>query len=85
MWRVPSASLRAQGDLPDVNVWLALLNWQHPHHYAARNYWEKTAAPRIGFCRVTMQGMLRLPPRQRARQVYLPRPNMPKSIAMTIA
>lgn len=60
MWRVPSASLRTQGDLPDVNVWLALLNQQHPHHGAARDYWEKAAAPRIGFCRITMLGMLRL-------------------------
>lgn len=60
MRRVPSASLRTQADLPDVNVWLALLNEQHPHHDAARNYWEKAAAPRIGFCRVTMLGMLRL-------------------------
>ena len=60
MRRVPSASPRAQGDLPDVNVWLALLNQQHPHHDAAKDYWERAAAPRIGFCRITMLGMLRL-------------------------
>lgn len=57
---MPGASQRAQGDLPDVNVWLALLSHQHPHHGAARDYWEKTAALRIGFCRTTMLGMLRL-------------------------
>ncbi len=57
---MPGASLRTQGDLPDVNVWLALLNQQHPHHGAARNYWENAAAPRIGLCRITMLGILRL-------------------------
>ena len=54
------------GDLPDVNVWLALLNAQHPHHAAARHYWDEggegDAAPaqRIVFCRITMLGLLRL-------------------------
>ena len=55
---VPGADRRR--DLPDVNVWLALLNAQHTHHGAARRYWEKTAAPRIVFCRLTMLGLLRL-------------------------
>lgn len=57
---VPSADGTAPGDLPDVNVWLALLNTQHAHHQTARRYWEQTAAHRIGFCRVTMLGLLRL-------------------------
>ena len=54
------------GDLPDVNVWLALLNAQHPHHAAAKRYWDEggegDAAPaqRIVFCRITMLGLLRL-------------------------
>lgn len=48
------------GDLPDINVWLALLNAQHAHHNEAKHYWEQTAAPRIGFCRLTMLGLLRL-------------------------
>jgi toxin-antitoxin system PIN domain toxin len=59
------------GDLPDINVWLALAVQEHPHHEAARRYWadaraERTATglPRLGpdiwFCRVTMLGLVRL-------------------------
>ena len=48
------------GDLPDLNVWLALLNANHPHHAAAKHYWEEAAAARIAFCRITMLGLLRL-------------------------
>jgi uncharacterized protein len=48
------------GDLPDVNVWLALLNLQHAHHVAAKRYWEQDGAQRIAFCRLTMLGLLRL-------------------------
>ena len=47
-------------DLPDVNVWLALLNSQHPHHRAAKTYWDSAAGQRIAFCRITMLGLLRL-------------------------
>jgi uncharacterized protein len=47
-------------DLPDVNVWLALVDEHHPHHGRARRYWDDEAAPRIGFCRVTMLGLLRI-------------------------
>lgn len=47
-------------DLPDVNVWLALLNGQHPHHQAAKAYWDSAAGQRIAFCRITMLGLLRL-------------------------
>jgi uncharacterized protein len=54
------AEPRAQGDLPDVNVWLALLNTQHPHHSSAKHYWEHAAAQHIAFCRITMLGLLRL-------------------------
>ena len=49
-----------RGDLPDVKVWLALLNPQHPHHASAVGYWEQAAAPRIFLCRITMLGLLRL-------------------------
>jgi len=49
-----------QGDLPDVNVWLALAVQEHPHHTAARRYWAKEAAARLHFCRVTMLGLVRL-------------------------
>ena len=50
----------AGDDLPDVNVWLALAVSDHPHHGAARGYWENAAAPRLWFCRVTMLALVRL-------------------------
>jgi len=50
----------SQGDLPDVNVWLALTVQQHPHHDAAQAYWHGEAAQRLWFCRVTMLGLVRL-------------------------
>ena len=50
----------ADGDLPDVNVWLALAVKQHPHHDAALAYWQGEAAQRLWFCRVTMLGLVRL-------------------------
>lgn len=50
----------ASVDLPDVNVWLALIHPQHAHHALARQYWEQTASARLAFCRVTMLGLLRL-------------------------
>jgi hypothetical protein len=53
------------GDLPDLNVWLALVVAEHPHHAAARRYWEEQQAapalgPRLWFCRSTMLGLVRL-------------------------
>jgi len=48
------------GDLPDLNVWLALAIAEHPHHRIAQTYWHEAAAERIWFCRVTMLGMVRL-------------------------
>ena len=53
------------GDLPDLNVWLALVVAEHPHHTAARAYWgQQQAAPALGprawFCRSTMLGLVRL-------------------------
>lgn len=46
-------------DLPDVNVWLALAHPGHRHHAVAKNYW--TGAPTQSvFCRISMQGFLRL-------------------------
>lgn len=59
----PAAGLG--GDLPDLNVWLALVVAEHPHHAAARRYWsEQQAAPALGprvwFCRSTMLGLVRL-------------------------
>lgn len=53
------------GDLPDLNVWLALVVAEHPHHAAARHYWDEQQAvpalgPRVWFCRSTMLGLVRL-------------------------
>jgi toxin-antitoxin system PIN domain toxin len=51
---------RAVGeDLPDVNVWLALVHAGHPHHAAARRWWAARSGP-AWFCRVTMLGLVRL-------------------------
>jgi toxin-antitoxin system PIN domain toxin len=54
------------GDLPDLNVWLALVVVEHPHHGAARQYWDDTrpgsasTSPHRWFCRSTMLGLVRL-------------------------
>src|SRR5947209_269952 len=58
--------LSTPGDLPDLNVWLALADRQHPHHGRVRTYWEEESAPRIAFCRVTMLGLMRLGTQPRA-------------------
>ncbi len=64
-WRVAEASAHwraASGDLPDVNVWLALCSAAHPFHAKAMQYWQsacETATP-LWFCRTTMMGMVRL-------------------------
>lgn len=47
-------------DLPDLNVWLALIDPDHEHHVRARRYWEDEAPGDTAFCRVTMLGLLRL-------------------------
>lgn len=47
-------------DVPDLNLWLALIDPDHAHHSRARRYWEHEAASEIAFCRVTMLGLLRL-------------------------
>lgn len=56
----PAASEREVGDLPDLNVWVALAIAEHPHHLAAQAYWQHRAAARVWFCRVTMLGLVRL-------------------------
>ena len=51
------------GDLPDINVWLALAVREHPHHEAAARYWSEAQAgvvTGLWFCRVTMLGLIRL-------------------------
>ncbi len=48
------------GDLPDINVWIALSMADHPHHERARHYWYEESADSLHFCRVTALGYLRL-------------------------
>lgn len=72
-WRVKEAPglkwLHGSGDLPDINVWLALVVAEHPHHAAARAYWANTVArsknpaghgPLFWLCRTTMLGLVHL-------------------------
>ena len=47
-------------DLPDVNVWLALVDENHIHHTRAVAYWQSESFPEVAFCRVTALGFLRL-------------------------
>lgn len=63
-WRTDTTT-PLQGDLPDLNVWLALVIPEHPHHAAARRYWDGMAeamaqGQRLCFCRPTMLGLVRL-------------------------
>ena len=49
--------------LADVNLWLATLVADHPHHDAAIAWWRETVADpdqRVAFCRITQLGLLRL-------------------------
>lgn len=77
-----SASIRSsgvwrkeRGDLPDINVWLALVQPDHVHHTAAQAYWQETMlrltqdaaaesstrqAEKLYFCRTTMLGLVRV-------------------------
>lgn len=59
---VPVTWRQAMGDLPDVNVWLALSYKAHPFHVRATAYWQDacdTHTP-LWFCRTTMLGLVRL-------------------------
>lgn len=47
-------------DLPDVNVWLALVDENHVHHEKALSYWQNQSSPDIAYCRVTLLAFLRL-------------------------
>jgi toxin-antitoxin system PIN domain toxin len=51
------------GDLPDVNVWLALAVKEHVHHEAAVAYWRQAAEVASHwryFCRVSSLSLVRL-------------------------
>ena len=57
--------MTAGGDLPDINVWLALAVEEHPHHAAAQAYWcdqppGNQPPATLWFCRTTMLGLVRL-------------------------
>ncbi|MFZ9753332.1 MAG: TA system VapC family ribonuclease toxin [Cyanobium sp.] len=47
-------------DLPDLNVWLALIWPDHSHHLQAVHDWEQQAADQVLFCTVTALGLVRL-------------------------
>lgn len=53
-------------DLPDINVWLTLVDKRHEQHQAASRYWETEASTTLAFCRVTALGFLRLSTHARA-------------------
>lgn len=48
------------GDLPDVNVWLALAVQDHVHHRAATEYWQASPQSRRYFCRGSASSLVRL-------------------------
>ena len=57
---MPSSAPRV---LADVNVWLATIVEQHPHHAAAVSWWRDEILPARGavcFCRLSQLGLLRL-------------------------
>jgi hypothetical protein len=57
---VPSNGRRV---LADVNVWLATIVEQHPHHATAVSWWRDDVLPARGtvcFCRLSQLGLLRL-------------------------
>ena len=47
-------------DLPDVNVWLALVDENHPRHERSVAYWQDQSSEEIAFCRVTLLAFFRL-------------------------
>jgi toxin-antitoxin system PIN domain toxin len=59
---VPASWRLATGDLPDVNVWLALSYAAHPFHARATAYWQEACTTNIPlwFCRSTMLALVRL-------------------------
>lgn len=48
------------GDLLDVNVWLALVIEEHPHHPAAVAYWSSHQGAPKYFCRLSAMSFVRL-------------------------
>lgn len=56
----PNTTSSSSLDLPDINVWLALVDENHSLHRAASRYWTANHGVEMAFCRVTMLGFLRL-------------------------
>jgi toxin-antitoxin system PIN domain toxin len=50
----------AEGDLLDVNVWLALAVEEHPQHAAATGYWTEHERRSRFFCRLSAMSLVRL-------------------------
>lgn len=48
--------------LADVNVWLATVVEDHPHHQAVLSWWRTVLADgdMVAFCRITQLGLVRL-------------------------
>jgi toxin-antitoxin system PIN domain toxin len=47
-------------DLPDINLWIALIDENHSKHRIAAHYWTSSRQAVIAFCRVTMLGLFRV-------------------------
>jgi uncharacterized protein len=60
MTRRPTRVAATDGDLLDVNVWLALAIEEHPHHVAAASYWAGAGAAARFFCRLSAMSLVRL-------------------------
>lgn len=45
---------------PDVNVWLAILHFEHVHHRIAKSWWETDDSDAICFKGMTQISLLRL-------------------------
>ena len=52
--------MSSAADLPDLNVWLALVWPDHSHHLAALQFWEHEASEQVLFSTVTALGLVRL-------------------------
>lgn len=61
-------------DLPDLNIWLALVAECHPHHQQAIAYWDHLAAPDVRFSTVTALGLVRLLCQPKVMGVAVKRP-----------
>lgn len=48
------------GDLPDVNAWIAMSVDRHDHHKTAMEYWDQESVEPIVFCRTTTLGLVRV-------------------------